>query len=296
MSNMVTTDPASGAPSTAGRKPGAVLAVVARDPIVAVATILLLCHFVLAVTANVIIPYSPEAMSFSEILHPPSWSHWFGTDRYGRDVLSRTVVGGQITLAFGFGAVAICLLVGLPVGLAAAYYGGWVDQILMRVMDVLMSFPTVLLGLLILIVAGPDLWTLILAVGLVYSPRTTRVVRGAALALRDAVFVEAAQARGERDSYIMLREILPLCLGPIIVELCIRLGYAILLGASLNYLGLGVQPPAADWGALVYEARPQMLQAPWTALFPILFISTLVASLHLVGDGIDAALKGNHDG
>ncbi|TWG53205.1 ABC transporter permease [Aminobacter sp. J44] len=270
--------------------------VVLRDRILFTALLVLTCHLVLAATADFITPYSPEAMSFSDILKPPSWAHWFGTDRYGRDVLARTLFGGQITLAFGFGAVIVCLLIGLPVGLAAAYYGGWIDQLLMRVMDVLMSFPTVLLGLLILIVAGPDLSTLILAVGLVYSPRTTRVVRGAALALRDAVFIDAARARGERDTYIMLKEILPLCLGPIIVEVCIRLGYAILLGASLNYLGLGVQPPAADWGSLIFEARPQMLQAPWTAFFPILFISTLVASLHLVGDGIDAALKGNYNG
>lgn len=195
------------------------------------------------------------------------------------------MLGGQITLAFGFGSVAICLAVGLPVGLAAAYYGGWIDQILIRVMDVLMSFPTVLLGLLILIVAGPDLSTLILAVGIVYGPRR----HGSRLS---RIRLRRAKARGETDAYIMLTEILPLCLGPIIVELCIRLGYAILLGASLNYLGLGVQPLAADWGALVYEARPQMPQAPRTAVFPILFISTLVASLHLVGDGIDAALKG----
>ncbi len=267
-----------------------------RDPIVLTALIILLAHFVFAISANLIAPFSPEAMNYSEILRPPSWSHWFGTDRYGRDILSRTLVGGQITLAFGFGSVAICFLIGLPTGLASAYYGGAIDQIIMRVMDVLMSFPTVLLGLLILIVAGPNLSTLILAVGVVYSPRTTRVVRSATLTLRDAVFVEAAKARGESDAYIMVREILPLCMGPIIVEFCIRLGYSILLGASLNYLGLGVQPPEADWGSLVYESRPQMIQAPWTALFPILFISTLVASLHLVGEGIDSALKRRDNG
>lgn len=267
-----------------------------KDPIVTIAFGVLMAHFVLVVLANVISPYSPEAMNYSDVLRPPNWAHWFGTDRYGRDILSRTLIGGQITLAFGSGSVAICFLVGLPTGLAAAYYGGIVDQVIMRVMDVLMSFPTVLLGLLILIVAGPNLSTLILAVGIVYSPRTTRVVRSAALTLRDAPFVEAARARGENDAYVMFREILPLCMGPIIVEFCIRLGYTILLGASLNYLGLGVQPPEADWGALVYEARPQMLQAPWTALFPILFISTLVASLHLVGEGIDSALKRRADG
>lgn len=266
-----------------------------RDPVFLAAAIVLLAQALLAIFATQIAPYPFDQMRFDAVMKPPSLAHWFGTDRYGRDVFSRVVYGGQITLAFGFGAVAVCFLIGLPAGLAAAYFGGIVDQIIMRIMDVLMSFPTLLLGLLILIIAGPNLPNLILAVGLVYCPRTTRVVRSAALAVRHSTFIEAAEVRGERALYIIVRELLPCAWGPIIVEFCIRLGYAILLGASFNYLGLGVQPPAADWGALVQEARSYMLRAPWTVIFPIAFIASLVASLHLLGDALDERLKGSID-
>lgn len=263
-----------------------------HDGVFVAAGSILLAHVLLAAFAALIVPYPPDQMNYSVVLQPPSLDHWFGTDRYGRDLLARVLMGGQLTLAFGFGSVAICFLIGLPAGLASAYYGGLVDQVIMRIMDVLMSFPTLLLGLLILIIAGPDLGNLILAVGIVYCPRTTRVVRAAAITIRHSTFIEAAKARGESAPYIIVRELLPCAWGAIIVEFCIRLGYAILLGASFNYLGLGVQPPAADWGLLVHEARPQMLRAPWTAIFPILFITTLVASLHLLGDAIDERLKG----
>lgn len=264
-----------------------------RDPVFLGAGFLLLLHIVLATFGTQLAPYPFDKMDFSSRLTGPDAAHWFGTDNYGRDVLSRVLVGGKITLQFGFGAVAVCFAIGLPVGLASAYFGGWVDQVLMRVMDVLMSFPTLLLGLLILIIAGPNMVNLIMAVGLVYCPRTARMVRGAALEVRNATYIEAAQARGESAPYIMVRELLPICAGPILVEFCIRLSYAILLGASFNYLGLGVQPPAADWGALVQEARSVMLLAPWTVVFPIIFISTLVAPLHLLGDRVDEWFKGD---
>lgn len=262
-----------------------------RDSVFIIAGSFLLAHVLLASFAPLIVPYPPAQMNYAAVLQPPSLEHWFGTDRYGRDLLARVLMGGQLTLAFGFGSVAICFLIGLPAGLISAYYGGVVDQVIMRVMDVLMSFPTLLLGLLILIIAGPDLTNLIMAVGVVYCPRTTRVVRSAAITIRNSTFIEAAKARGESAPYIIVCELLPCAWGAIIVEFCIRLGYAILLGASFNYLGLGVQPPAADWGLLVQEARPQMLRAPWTAIFPILFITTLVSSLHLLGDTIDERLK-----
>jgi peptide/nickel transport system permease protein len=263
------------------------------DALFVTALVVLVIHVLLAIFATIAAPYPYDQMHFDAIMKAPNAAHWFGTDRYGRDVFSRVIYGGRITLAFGFGSVLVCFLIGLPAGLIAAYYGGVVDQIIMRVMDVLMSFPTLLLGLLILIIAGPNLGNLILAVGLVYCPRTARVVRSAALAVRHSPFIEAAQARGESSAYIMIRELLPCAFGPIIVELCIRLGYAILLGASFNYLGIGVQPPAADWGALVQEARSYMVTAPWTVIFPILFISTLVAALHLLGDSLDERLKGS---
>lgn len=266
-----------------------------REPLFVAALAVLVVHVLLAIFATYAAPYPYDQMHFDAVMKSPSVAHWFGTDRYGRDVLSRVVYGGRITLAFGFGSVLVCFLIGLPAGLVAAYYGGLVDQVIMRMMDVVMSFPTLLLGLLILIIAGPNLGNLILAVGLVYCPRTARVVRSAALAVRHSAFIEAAQARGEAGAYIMVRELLPCAWGPIIVELCIRLGYAILLGASFNYLGLGVQPPAADWGALVQEARSYMLTAPWTVISPIVFISTLVAALHLLGDAIDERLKGTAD-
>ena len=263
-----------------------------KDLVFVLAASLILLHAALAIFGTYLAPYPFDQMKLGSSLTPPDASHWFGTDRYGRDTLSRVLVGGKITLQFGFGAVFVCFLIGLPIGLISAYYGGWVDQVLMRIMDVLMSFPTLLLGMLILTIAGPDLGNLILAVGLVYCPRTSRMVRSAAISVRNSTYIEAAQARGESAAYIILHELLPSSIGPILVEFCIRLSYAILLGASFNYLGLGVQPPAADWGALVQEARHSMLLAPWTVIFPIIFISTLVAPLHLMGDRIDEQLKG----
>lgn len=264
-----------------------------RDPVFVVVSFLLFLHVVLATFGTQLAPFPFDKMDFGARMASPNSNHWFGTDSFGRDVLSRVLVGGKITLQFGFGAVFVCFLIGLPIGLISAYFGGWVDQTLMRVMDVLMSFPTLLLGLLILIIAGPNIVNLILAVGLAYCPRTARMVRGAALAVRNSTYIEAAEARGESSIYIMVHELLPSCAGSILVEFCIRLSYAILLGASFNYLGLGVQPPAADWGALVQEARSTMMLAPWTVVFPILFISTLVAPLHLLGDRIDEWFKGN---
>lgn len=263
-----------------------------KDRVFVIAAAILSLHVLLAVFGEWLAPFPFDEMKFMSTLSGPDATHWFGTDQYGRDVFSRVLVGGKTTLVFGFGAVAVCFLIGLPVGLASAYYGGRVDQALMRVMDVLMSFPTLLLGLLILIIAGPDMVSLIVAVGLVYCPRTARIVRTAALNVRQSTYIEAAQARGESGAYIMFRELFPSAVGPILVEFCIRLSYAILLGASFNYLGLGIQPPEADWGALVQEARSTMIRAPWTVLFPILFISTLVAPLHLMADRIDDQLKG----
>jgi len=263
-----------------------------KDPVFVVAAGVILLHIFLALFGGWLAPFPYDEMRFMSTLQAPDSTHWFGTDQYGRDMLSRVLAGVHITLLFGFGAVFVCFLIGLPVGLVSAYYGGWVDQLCMRLMDILMSFPTLLLGMLILVIAGADMTSLIIAVGLVYCPRTARMVRTAALEVRQSAYIEAAQARGEGGFYVMFKELLPSAIGPILVEFCIRLSYAILLGASFNYLGLGVQPPQADWGALVQEARSTMLMAPWTALFPILFISTLVAPLHLMADRIDDHLKG----
>ena len=249
-------------------------------------------HVAIAIAAPLIMPYDPYKMHFNTILQDPSVTYWFGTDQFGRDVFSRVLAGGRTTMLFGLGSIALCLLIAVPIGMISGYVGGRTDAMLMRVMDIVMSFPSVLLGLLILVISGSSMLNLVIAIGIVYAPRTGRVVRSAVLAMRHSDFIQAAHARGERLPYILLIEILPCIQGPLIVEICIRLGYAILLGASFNYLGVGIQPPAADWGALISESRAAMVIAPWIIVFPALFLVSLVIALNLVGDGISKMLEG----
>lgn len=241
-------------------------------------------HLLMAVLGPAAAPYDPTKIHYGKTFQPPSREFWFGTDQFGRDVLSRVITGARLTVLFALGATLLSLVIALPIGLLGGYVGGRVDQLLMRGMDVIMSFPSLLLGMLILLALGSNLLTLIVAIGIVYCPRTARVVRSATLAVQSREFVAAARVRGERVPYILLREILPNASGPIVVEVCIRVGYAALLGASFNYLGLGVQPPAADWGLMISEARRFLQLAPWIAFFPALFISSLVVALNMLGD------------
>ena len=250
----------------------------------------------LSLLAPWIAPHPWDTISIHTRFQPPSMTYWLGTDDYGRDVLSRLLMGGRLSLAMGIGATVISVLFGAPMGLAAGYFRGNVDEVLMRVSDVLMAIPAIMLGLLVLAVMPPALWKTAVAVGLVYVPLIARVARSVTLGLTNEEFVQAARARAENALYILFREILPNAWPPLIVEASLRVTYAILLGSALSFLGLGAQPPSSDWGLMISEARAFIDRAPWIALAPGFAMCLLVIGINLIGDGLreqlDPRLKG----
>jgi len=251
---------------------------------------------VLAILGPWIAPYDPDAFSVRNRLEPPSAMFWFGTDEFGRDVFSRVLAGARYSLAMGIGATALSLVIGIPLGLIAAFDRGWRGEAIMRAVDVLISVPPILLGLLVLAVTDPALWKTIIAVGLVYVPIMTRIVRSVGLGLLAEDFVQAARARGEGATWILAAEILPNAWPPIIVETALRITFAILLGSALSFLGLGAQPPASEWGLMIADSRPFIEQAPWIGLAPGICLCILLVSVNLVGEGLrellDPRLRG----
>jgi peptide/nickel transport system permease protein len=249
----------------------------------------------LGLLAPWISPYPWDTISMRTRFVPPNATYWFGTDEYGRDVLSRLLMGTRLSLTMGVSATLVSLAVGVPMGLAAGYFRGWIDEALMRLADVLMAVPPIMLGLLVLAVTPPALWKTALAVGFVYIPPIARLARSVTLTLANEEFIEAAKARAERNSYILFREILPNAWPPLIVEASLRVTYAILLGSALSFLGLGAQPPSSDWGLMISEARSFIDRAPWIALAPGFAMCLLVIGINLLGDGarerLDPRLK-----
>jgi peptide/nickel transport system permease protein len=249
----------------------------------------------LGLLAPWIAPHPWDTISMRTRFLPPSATYWLGTDEYGRDVLSRLLMGTRLSLAMGVSATLVSLAFGVPIGLAAGYFRGRIDEVLMRSADVLMAIPPIMLGLLVLAVTPPSLWKTAVAVGFVYIPPIARVTRSVTLALANEDFIQAARARAESASYILFREILPNAWPPLIVEASLRVTYAILLGSALSFLGLGAQPPSSDWGLMISEARSFIDRAPWIALAPGFAMCLLVIGINLVGDGarerLDPRLK-----
>jgi peptide/nickel transport system permease protein len=251
---------------------------------------------ILAILGPWITPYDPDAFSVRNRLQPPSATFWFGTDEFGRDVFSRVLAGAHYSLAMGVGATSLSLALGIPLGLIAAFDRGWLSEAIMRAVDVLISIPPILLGLLVLAVTEPALWKTIVAVGLVYVPIMTRIIRAVGLGLLAEDFVQAARARGESAAWILAAEILPNAWPPIIVETALRITFAILLGSALSFLGLGAQPPASEWGLMIAESRPFISAAPWIGLAPGICLCVLLISVNLLGEGLrellDPRLRG----
>lgn len=229
-------------------------------------------------------PHDPFAFNLTQKLVAPSADFWLGTDRYGRDVLSRIMAGCREVMLISAGGTALALVLGLIVGVTAGFYGRLYDEGMMRLMDILMAFPSLLLALLVVGVLGPGYFNVILVVGAVFAPRIARVARGAVLEIRQKEFVEAALARGDSAGNVMLVEILPNIVGPLGVEVGVRFAYAIFLSASLGFLGLGVQPPSPDWGLMVNEGRELVDVAPWISLAPACAIATLVVGVNLLSE------------
>jgi peptide/nickel transport system permease protein len=257
-----------------------------RSPALAVGGAILALVLVLGLVAPWITPYPTTEQHMLERLKPPGARFVLGTDQYGRDLLSRTLVGARPALVLGLGAVALGLALGVPIGLLAGYVGGRLDDLVMRVMDAMLAFPSLLLALLIITALGASLSHALLAIGVANAPGVARIVRSATLALREAEFVLAARARGERHVYVMFGEIFPNVLAPVIVEATVRVGFAILAGASLSFLGLGVQPPTADWGLMIREARQYVFLSPWPLLVPGGALSVTIVAFNLFGDGL----------
>jgi peptide/nickel transport system permease protein len=245
-----------------------------------------LIFLVLAIIGPWIAPYDYTAQDAALRIKPPSLAHPFGTDRFGRDILSRIIVGTRnIFLLGGIGTV-LAALIGTAIGLASGYAGGWTDEVVMRALDVLLSFPSLLLALVLLSTVGTSNRNLVVVVVVLYVPVIARVVRSMALDLKNKEFVEAARVRGEKRGYVLFREILPNSLPPLFVETSMRFAYSIFLVASLGFLGLGVQPPSPDWGLQINEARSFFSIAPWVLLFPAGTIALLVIATHLMSDGL----------
>jgi peptide/nickel transport system permease protein len=244
----------------------------------------------LAILAPWLVRFPHSEFHVIDRLAPPSATYWFGTDEFGRDVYSRVMIGSRLSLLIGLTAMGICMLLGVPLGLLAGYARGKTDELLMRAMDILMSFPTLVFAMLILTVTSPGPLKTAITVGVVYMPRVARVVRSVALSIREEEFIEAARARGESAPYILFGEILPNAWPALTVEASLRVTYAILAAAALSFLGLGAQPPATDWGLMISEARPFITAAPWIALFPGLAMCFTVVGFNLLGDGLRDAL------
>jgi len=243
-----------------------------------------------AIFADLVAPYSPVLIAMPERLQGPSWRHPFGTDDFGRDVLSRIVHGSRISLEVGAIAVGIAVAVGVVLGVAAGYVGGRTDSLIMRTMDVLLAFPAILLAIAIMAILGPGTVNVMIAIGIVYIPIFARVVRGSTLQVKANEFVEAARAMGASDGRIVRRHILPGTVDTIVVQVSLSLAFAILAEAALSFLGLGTQPPTPSWGSMLSSGREWIERAPWLTIFPGMAIFVTVLALNVIGDGLRDAL------
>jgi peptide/nickel transport system permease protein len=241
---------------------------------------------VLAAAGGLFAPYDPLAQSFMVQLQGPSFAHLFGTDQFGRDIFSRVLYGARPALLAGLVANGIATVCGVLIGLVAGFYGRWVDNLLMRITDVMLSFPYLLLALIVVSILGPGLTSAVVAIGIAYLPQFARLVRGAVLEVMGHQYLEAARALGVPGWQQMWRHVLLNVLGPITVMVTLTVGLAIAETAGLSFLGLGAVPPAPDWGAMLSDGREYMLSAPWIATFPGAAILFTVLGFNLLGDGL----------
>ncbi len=267
-----------------------------RSSSLVVGAAILLLVVLSAFLAPQISPYDPIDQEFTSQLQPPSASHPFGTDEFGRDVFSRVVYGARIALRVGALADAIATALGVLLGVVAGYFGGRLDAVVTRVLDVMLAFPYLLLAMIVVTILGPGLTNAMVAIAIVYTPQMARVVRGVVLSIKEQEFVEAARAMGTGAIRILGRHILPNIVSPIIVMATLTVGFMIVETAGLSFLGLGASPPTPEWGSMLATGRSFMLTSPWIATFPGLAILVTVVAFNLVGDGLrdllDPRLRG----
>ena len=258
----------------------------ARNPVTLVSALVLAVVAVIAVFAQALAPYGINDVDVPNALQAPSLTHWLGTDELGRDVLSRVLVAVQASMRIAVTSVALALVVGVAIGLLAGYRGGWLDTVLMRVVDVMFAFPVLLLALAVVAILGPGVTTTILAIGIVYTPIFARVGRASTLGVRTEPYVRMSQAMGTGDGYILRRHILPNISGPLIVQTSLSLAFAILSEAALSFLGLGIQPPQPSLGRMIFDSQGFVTMAWWMAVFPGAAIFVIVLAFNLFGDGL----------
>ena len=230
--------------------------------------------------------YNPIEKDLASRLLPPSASHWFGTDDLGRDICARVIYGARVSLQVGLLSVGIALIIGSLIGVVAGYFGGLSGEILMRAIDIILAFPSILLAILIVAILGPGLTNAMIAIGIVNVPLYARLLRSTTLQVRNQEFIEASHAMGASHTRIIVFHILPNCLSPLIVQATLGIGAAILETAGLSFLGLGAQPPTPEWGTMLRNARDFIRMAPWTLTFPGLAITAVVVAFNLMGDGL----------
>jgi peptide/nickel transport system permease protein len=258
-----------------------------ESPVGMVGAFLVIFWIAVAIFAPLLSPYDPNTNDMDALIDPlPGGMHWLGTDMQGRDILSRVIWGSRTVLTVAPVAVVVAYAIGSLLGLLAGYYRGWVDNAINRVSDVILSFPAIVLYIIVIMRFGPSAFNIILAVIFIASPQIMRIVRGMTLELREREYVAAAKMRGESTLYIMFIEILPNARGPLIVDACLRMGYTTIAIGVLGFLGLGLPPPDPDWGGMVKDSYALMSLYPHMSLFPALAISSLVVGFSLLADGM----------
>ena len=261
-----------------------------RQRVALVSAVLLVCLIVAALLAPLIAPFDPAAPDYDNVLAGPSLLHLAGTDAYGRDILSRIIWGGRVSLTVGFLSVALGGVAGIVLGLLSGFLGGWIDGVLMRLMDVLLAFPGIILAIGVVALLGPGIDNVIYSIAVFSVPVFARLVRGSALGLKQTLYVQAARSIGVKPWLLMLRHILPGAMPGVIVYASLRLGTSILTAASLSFIGLGARPPSSEWGAMLSDGRSYLGVADHLTLFPGIAILMTVLAFNLLGDGLRDAL------
>lgn len=261
-----------------------------KNKLAVVGAVILLIFSVMAVFAPVVAPADPSQIFFSDLRAAPGGTHPFGADELGRDIFSRVVYGARVSLSAGLVSVTLALVTGTALGMLAGYFRGWVDEVIMRLVDAMLALPFLVLAIALAAILGPSLQNTMIAIAIVSAPAFARITRGEVLAQREREYVQAAQALGARDSRLILRHLLPNISGALIVQTSLAIANAILAESSLSFLGLGIQPPAPSWGSMLNAARGYLSEAPWMALFPGMAIFLTVLAFNLVGDGLREAI------
>ncbi len=257
-----------------------------ESPLNVVALVIIIGFFFLTIFGPTLAPHDPITPDTENRFVGPSSQYWFGTDNLGRDVLSRVMTGARISLGVATLIISIAVVVGVSVGAIAGYIGGWVDEFIMRMTDIFLAFPWLILAMAIAAALGPSLQNTVIALAVVYWPWYARLVRGQVMAIKERDFVEAARSIGLRPSRILLKHILPNAWAPVIIQLTIDVGYAVLATAALSFIGLGAQPPSPEWGTMISGARTYFREAWWFITFPGIALSLTVIGFNLLGDGL----------